>query len=183
MAVTQLLLALGVPATEDTAGTPLRSARAWRHALRGYALDPRRHLQVTFPGCATSPLVLQAGVRVVSTCAHHLLPITGTATVAYRPQAGARLVGLSKLARVVEEYAARATVQERLGADVAEAVATTLHVEGAACIITAEHGCMTLRGVQQPGTTTTTVSLAGGWGPDALDVQYTVAEHRAHATR
>lgn len=181
-AVAALLVALGVPEDEHTEDTPRRVARAWQHALRGYAADPRRHLAVTFPGASAAPppLVTQTGIRVVSTCAHHLLPITGMATVAYRPMVGGgRIVGLSKLARVVEEYAARATVQEVIGAEVAEALAGELDAEGAACIITAEHGCMSLRGVQQPTARTTTYSLAGAWGSDSADVLAVMAEHRA----
>lgn len=183
-AVRALLGALGVPPGGHTVRTPERVAAAWRHMLRGYGLDPRRHLRVTFPGVPAAPLVCQAGLRVTSTCAHHLLPITGWATVAYRPRAGAPIVGLSKLARVLEEYAARATVQEVLGDEVARALAEELDAEGAACVITAEHGCMTLRGVQQHAARTTTVSLAGEWaeGPRGQvipDVEHVLADHRA----
>jgi GTP cyclohydrolase I len=183
-AVRALLAALGVPDTEHTKRTPERVAVAWRHMLRGYQLDPRRHLAVTFPGAVNAPLVCQAGLRVTSTCAHHLLPITGWATVAYRPRSGAPIVGLSKLARVLEEYAARATVQEWIGDAVARALAEELDTEGAACVITAEHGCMTLRGVTQHAARTTTVSLAGEWaeGPRGQvipDVEHVLADHRA----
>lgn len=182
-AVVALLEALGVPRSEHTADTPLRVARAWRHALRGYHEDPRTHLAVTFPCEPGTPLVVQSGIRLVSTCAHHLLPITGWATVGYRPRKGARIVGLSKLARVVAGYAARATVQEHIGGETARALAEVLDVEGACCVITAEHGCMTLRGVDQPGARTTTASVAGKWTTQHGDVAEVLAAHRMGAPR
>lgn len=178
-AVTALLDALGVDRNAHTADTPARVARYWADALNGYYADPARHLSTTFPGPATPALVCVTGIRFRSTCAHHMLPISGIATVAYRPERGAPIVGLSKLARVVAGYAARLQVQEVLGAQVCAAVADRLQVSGAACVITATHGCMTLRGVQQSESRTTTVALAGGWGDEALDVRDTLAEHRA----
>ena len=183
VAVVHLLETLGVPRSEHTADTPGRVAQAWRHALRGYWDDPRQHLERTFPGEPGAPLVVQTGIHMVSTCAHHLLPIVGTATVAYRPQEGARIVGLSKLARVVEGYAARATVQEHIGHEVANALAEVLDTEGAACVITAEHGCMSLRGISQPAARTTTTSLAGGWDARHPDVAYTLDLHRIEVGR
>lgn len=182
-AVVALLEALGVPRSEHTTDTPRRVARSWRHALRGYLEDPRRHLETTFPCEPGAPLVVQSGIRVVSTCAHHLLPITGWATVAYRPRKGARIVGLSKLARLVEGYAARATVQEHIGGETARALVEVLDVAGAACIITAEHGCMSLRGVAQPAARTTTTSLAGRWTPTHADVDLVMRAHSTAATR
>lgn len=179
-AVSRMLAALGVDGGPHTRNTPVRVARAWRHATRGHGVDPGRHLAVTFPGTPASPLVCQTGIRVVSTCAHHLLPITGMATVAYRPKPGAPIVGLSKLARVVGDYAARITIQEAIGAGVAEILADRLSVDGAACVITAEHGCMSLRGVEQPAARTMTVALAGGWTDTTPDVATVLAEHRAH---
>lgn len=180
-AVAILLRALGIPEDEHTADTPRRVAEALGWLTRGQDMDPRRHLRTTFPGERGGGLVCVSGLRVVSLCAHHLLPVTGHATVAYRPAQGAPIVGLSKLGRVLEEYAARATVQETLGAQVAAAVAGELRTEGAACIITAAHGCMTLRGVQQTESVTTTISVAGGWSNDALDLNHALAEHRRKA--
>lgn len=182
-ALVALLESLGVPRTEHTADTPMRAAKAWRYALRGYHEDPRRHLTVTFPADPGAPLVAQSGIRVVSTCAHHLLPVVGVATVAYRPRDGARIAGLSGLARVIEGYAARATVQEHIGGETARAVAEMLEVVGAACIITADHGCMSLRGVDQPGARTTTMSLAGRWRATDPDVTAVMAEHREGVRR
>lgn len=180
-AVVALLEALGVPRSAHTADTPLRVARSWRHVLRGYGEDPRTHLATTFPCEPGAPLVVQSGIRLVSICAHHLLPITGWATVAYRPRKSAPIVGLSKLARLVEGYAARATVQEHIGGEVARAIAEVLDVEGACCVITAEHGCMSLRGVSQPAVRTTTTSVAGRWSPAHVDVAEVLAAHRMGA--
>lgn len=176
-AVAALLDALAVPAGEHTARTPARVAHAWADALSGYRVDPGRHLAVTFPAPDPAGLVIVAGVRVVSTCAHHMLPITGTATVAYRPTVGAPIVGLSKLARVVHDHAARLQVQEQLGHDVAGTVQARLRPVGACCIITAEHGCMMLRGVREPGAVTTTIATTGGWSLASPDV---VAAREAH---
>lgn len=167
-AVSALLLALGVEEGAHTADTPGRVARAWAEQLAGYQEDPADHLGRTFPAPADAGLVMVSGIRVVSTCAHHLLPVVGTATVAYRPRPGAEVVGLSKFARVVEGYARRLQVQEQLGRQVADAVAERLDPDGAACIITAAHGCMALRGVGQPATVTTTHAWAGAWSPDRV---------------
>lgn len=183
VAVVALLEALGVPRSEHTVDTPSRVARSLRFATRGTWVDPRRHLTVTFPCEPGAPLVVQAGIRITSMCAHHLLPITGMATVAYRPSKNARIVGLSKLARLVEEYAARATVQEHIGGETARALAEMLDVDGAACVITAEHGCMSLRGVQQYSARTTTTSLAGKWDARHPDVAQALAAHAQAAHR
>jgi len=178
-AVRDLLTALNVDEGEHSADTPQRVARAWSAALSGYEVDPARHLLRTFPAPADPGLVIVSGIRVRSTCAHHLLPITGTATVAYRPESGARIVGLSKLARVLGDYAARLQVQERLGYQVAHTVQETLKPVGAACIITAAHGCISLRGVQQTNVLTTTHALTGEWwGPGHPDVVAVLNDHR-----
>lgn len=180
-AVRDLLTALGVDEGDHTANTPDRVARAWQAALVGYELDPARHLERTFTAPPNPGLVVLSGIRVRSTCAHHLLPITGWATVAYRPFPGSQIVGLSKLARVLGDYAARLQVQERLGWQTASTVQETLAPVGAACVITAEHGCISLRGVEQHETVTTTVALTGAWelAPEDPNVQTVLAEHRA----
>lgn len=177
-AIAALLLALDVPAGPHTNDTPARVARAWSEQLAGYREDPAEHLRRTFPGPDDAGLVVVGGIRVVSTCAHHLLPIVGTATVAYRPARGAPIVGLSKLARVVAGYARRLQVQEQLGRQVADAIATRLRPVGAACLITAAHGCMTLRGVDEPATVTTTHAWARDWTGAGRDV-HRDAEDRA----
>lgn len=176
-AVDRLLRALGVPGGEEVAGTPERVAASWRHALRGYGLDPARHLESTRPGTIEPGLIVAAGIRYRTHCAAHLAPVTGVATVAYRPVARARTVTTAAVARMVAECAARLTVQAALGQRVAGVVAAGLSVQGTACILTAVHTCDAPDG--GAAARTTTVALAGGWGSDALDVRDAVAEHRA----
>lgn len=178
-AVRMLLDALGVDEGDHTADTPRRVAAAYRHQLAGYESDPREHLRTTFSAPPDPGLVIESGIRVTSMCAHHLLPITGTATIAYRPRVGQRVVGLSKLARVLDGYARRLQVQEQLGAQVAAALQDELSPLGAGCVITAEHGCMTLRGVMQHGAVTTTTSWTGQWRNGHADRDDVMHEHRA----
>jgi GTP cyclohydrolase I len=178
VAVADLLTALGVDEGAHTADTPNRVAKAWAAALAGYQVDPARHLAKVFPAPHDPGLVMVSGIAVRSTCAHHLLPITGTATVAYRPGVGAPVVGLSKLARVLGDYAARLQVQERLGWQVATALQRVLEPIGAACVISAAHGCISLRGVEQHDALTTTYALTGAWAPGDPDVEAILAEHR-----
>jgi GTP cyclohydrolase I len=177
-AVRELLTALGVDEGDHTTDTPNRVAKAWAEQLAGYDEDPALHLTRQFTAPADPGLVMVSGIRVVSTCAHHLLPIVGTATVAYRPMPGDPVVGLSKLARVVESYARRLQVQERIGWQVANTLQAELGPAGAACIVTASHGCMSLRGIGQPATVTTTHAWAGTWSlGDASDRASVLAEH------
>lgn len=176
-AVALFLDALGADEGDHTADTPERVAKAWRHLLGGYEEEPKRHLLKQFSAPENPGLVIVSGIRLASTCAHHLLPITGTATVAYRPKPGSSVVGLSKLARVVEGYARRLQVQERIGSQVVEALMEVLEPEGAACIITAAHGCMSLRGVQEPEATTLTVATGGSIEAHG-DLAAALAEHQ-----
>ena len=150
------LRALGVrvdaPGLEDT---PRRMAAAYAELL-----TPRTFELTTFPNDeGYDELVLARGIPVRSVCEHHVLPFTGVAHVGYLP--GERIVGLSKLARVVELFARRPQVQERLTVQVARWLQTRLHPRGVGVVVEAEHLCMTLRGVQAPGTTTTTSALLG----------------------
>jgi GTP cyclohydrolase I len=180
-AVVDLLIAIGVDEGDHTVETPGRVAKAWGEALSGYGEDPSRHLSKTFTAPTDPGLVVVSGIEFASTCAHHMLPITGTATVAYRPKRSSQVVGLSKLARVVEGYARRLQVQERLGFQVAAAVQARLTPQGAGCVITAEHGCMTVRGVRKTGALTTSTSFTGDWrSPDHPDVRTVLEEHRAN---
>lgn len=176
-AVKLLLEALGVDEGEHTADTPGRVARAWAEQLGGYDTDPARHLETTFPAPPDPGLVIVSGINVVSTCAHHLLPFTGRATVAYRPTEGARIVGLSKLSRVVHGYSARLQVQEQIGAQVAAAIMGQLRAAGCAVLITAVHQCMTTRGARDQNAVTTTVATGGHLTPE--DVGTVQQEHRA----
>jgi GTP cyclohydrolase I len=161
-AVAKLLAALGIEQDAHVADTPRRVAKAWRDQLWGLHEDPSHHLSVTFPGPEDSGLVIQAGIDVQSTCAHHLLPFGGHGTVAYRPFPGQDIVGLSKLTRVVYGYSARLQVQERIGFQVVDAIMGKLKPQGAICLLTCEHDCIKLRGVRSPSSQTTTVSQRGG---------------------
>lgn len=179
-AIKLLLDALGVDEGEHTADTPQRVAKAFKEQLWGYAADPHDYLQTTFPAFHDPGLVVQAGIDLQSTCAHHLLPILGHATVAYRPSFGQRIVGLSKLTRVVYAYAARLQVQERIGAEVVSCINTALEPQSAVCVITAEHACMKLRGVRSPRTLTTTVARCGN--VSEADMGFIQQLHLAHAS-
>lgn len=180
-AVAALLAAFGVDEGDHTANTPDRVSRAWAEHLSGYQEDPREHLRRTFSAPEDAGLVVVSGIRFVSTCAHHLERIVGTATVAYRPLPGQDVVGLSKLARVVTGYARRLQVQERLGRQVADAVQEVLAPAGAGCLLTAAHGCMSLRGVHQPAAVTTTQSWVGAWRDSTHPDARAVAEEHTRA--
>ncbi|MFJ1706821.1 GTP cyclohydrolase I [Kitasatospora sp. NPDC088346] len=158
-----LLAALGIPCdSESTADTPRRMARALAELTAGVHLDPARHLKVTFPPEDERPGIIAAvDVPFVALCEHHVLPFPGRATVAYLPAPGARIVGLSKLARLAQEYAARPQVQERLGRQVVDALVGSLDVQGAACLIRSQHACMTLRGARAHDAAMVTTHLSG----------------------
>jgi GTP cyclohydrolase I len=156
------LRALGVPVdAPGVADTPRRMADAYAELL-----TPRAFELTTFPNDeGYDELVLARGIPVRSVCEHHVLPFTGVAHVGYLP--GERIVGLSKLARVVELFARRPQVQERLTVQVASWLTDQLRPRGVGVVIEAEHLCMTLRGVQAPGTTTITSALRGVLREDA----------------
>ncbi|MCV7200215.1 GTP cyclohydrolase I [Mycobacterium angelicum] len=175
-AVRNLIDALGVDEGEHTAQTPARVARAWREMLWGYNEVPEDHLDTDFPAPDDPGLIVMHGISFASTCAHHLLPFSGTATIAYRPHPGQRIVGLSKLARLVHGYAARLQVQERIGHQAAAGIMRKLNPSGAMCVITARHDCMRLRGVREPIAEATTEARKGMW----LDHEITLI-HRLHA--
>lgn len=156
-----LLEAIGHDEGDHTANTPHRVAEAWAEILAGYDQDPAEHLRTTFTAPPNPGLVIVRNVRIQSTCAHHLLPITGTATIAYRPQPGQKVVGLSKLTRLAEGYARRLQVQERITNQIVTALHKELNPAWAACAITADHGCMTLRGVRDTCSDTLTYSDTG----------------------
>jgi GTP cyclohydrolase IA len=174
-AVQQLLDALGVDEGEHTAETPQRVAKAWRDMLCGYGEAPEDHLDTDFPAPDDPGLVVMHGISFASICAHHLLPFSGRATVAYRPNPGQRIVGLSKLARLVHGYAARLQVQERIADQVTAGIMRKLNPSGAMCLITARHDCMRLRGLREPDAHTTTEARKGLW----LDHEIALV-HRLH---
>ena len=134
------------PAREGLVDTPARVARAWKEYCQGYDEDPAYHLSRQFEEVGGyDELVLLKDIPFQSHCEHHMAPITGTASIAYLPTD--RVVGISKLARVLHGYAERLQVQERLTAQVAQAIWDNLRPQGVAVVIEAQHGCMTGRGV------------------------------------
>lgn len=162
-----LLTLLGVPVTAHTMDTPERWARSLMEMTNGLRTDPALLLERTFPPESDDPgMIVVPGVPFTSLCEHHMLPFSGMATVGYLPKASAPIVGLSKLARVVQGYAARPQVQERLGAQVVEAITAKLLCDGAGCVIRSAHTCMTNRGVRAQGATMITSHLVGRFRDD-----------------
>lgn len=142
-----MLAELGIAGVDDL--TPHRMVRALDELAAGRWVDPRRHLAVEFPPVSERPgLVVVTDVPFTSLCEHHVLPFTGIATVAYLPGPGEAIIGLSKLARMVVDYAARPQVQERLTDQIAQALADRPGTLGAACAIRGVHACMALRGAR-----------------------------------
>lgn len=156
LAAGQFLQALGISTdSESLRGTPGRMARAYAELF-----SPRPFDLTTFPNDeGYDELVLARGIPLRSVCEHHLLPFVGTAHIGYLP--GNRILGLSKLARVLEHFACRPQVQERLTKQVADWLQDQLEPKGVGVVIQAEHTCMTLRGAQATGTTTMTSTLLG----------------------
>lgn len=148
------------PSREGLLDTPARVARSYSELFAGYETDPRDYLERTFEevGGYDEMVVLQ-DIRVVSFCEHHMLPVIGRAHVGYLPND--RVVGISKLARVVQGFARRLSIQEKLTADIANAIQDILKPQGVGVVIQAEHSCMTLRGVHNPGSKLTTSKLLG----------------------
>lgn len=148
------------PTREGLRDTPARVIRAMDEHFVGYQQEPDTHLKRTFSEVeGYDELVLISDIEVLSHCEHHMVPFVGKAHVAYIPNG--RVVGLSKIARVVEVYAKRLQVQEKLTAQIANAIEETLAPQGVAVIIQAQHFCMCYRGVKKPGSWTTTSKLTG----------------------
>src|ERR1700752_1811404 len=158
-AVREILLAIGEnPDREGLLKTPSRVARAYAELMAGLQQDPREHLRTVFNE-RYDEVVLLRDIEFHSLCEHHLLPFTGRAHVAYLPDG--KVVGLSKLARLVEGFARRPQVQERLTTQIADALMEELNPIGAACVIQATHTCMTIRGAKKHGSTMVTSALRG----------------------
>lgn len=162
--------------TPDRAGiedTPARVVRACEEWFGGYRMDPARILARRFESSGYDDIVLLRDIPVRSMCEHHMAPIAGVAHVAYLP--GKEVVGLSKLARLVEAYARRMQIQERLTVEIAETLQRELAPRGVAVVIRASHGCMSTRGVNLHGSTMVTRRLLGAfekdpWRRDILDL-------------
>jgi GTP cyclohydrolase I len=153
------------PAREGLRDTPQRVARAWREYASGYGEDPAHHLSRTFEEVGGyDEIVLLKDIPFQSHCEHHLAPIIGKAAIAYLP--GDRVVGISKLARVLHGFARRLQVQERLTAQVADTIWEHLKPQGVAVVIEATHACMTARGVSTPGVMMTTSRMMGTFRRD-----------------
>jgi len=153
------------PVREGLRDTPERVARAWREYARGYREDPAHHLSRTFEEVGGyDEIVLLKDIPFQSHCEHHLAPIIGKAAIAYLPHD--KVVGISKLARVLHGFARRLQVQERLTAQVADCIWDNLHPIGVAVVIEASHACMTARGVRTPGVMMTTSRMMGVFRDD-----------------
>jgi len=148
------------PDREGLLDTPRRVIKAYSELFAGYGVDPKDYLARTFEEVGGyDELVILKDIRVVSFCEHHMLPFLGKAHVGYLPND--RVVGISKLARVVHGFARRLQIQEKLTAEIAEAIQDILKPKGVGVVIVSEHSCMTMRGVNTPGSRLTTSSLLG----------------------
>ena len=162
---TLLLWAGDDPDREGLRGTPDRVVRAYEQYFGGYEIDPQQVLERTFEEVeGYDEIVLLRDIRFESHCEHHVMPIIGRAHVAYLPNS--RVVGISKLARVVDAYARRLQIQEKMTAQIANTIAEVLQPHGVAVVIEASHQCMTTRGVHKPGSTMITSRMLGRFRSD-----------------
>jgi GTP cyclohydrolase I len=160
-AVRELLIAVGEdPDRPGLQETPARVARAYAEMFAGLWQDPFDVLATTFDE-NHDELVLVKDIPMYSTCEHHLVPFHGTAHIGYIPGEDGRVTGLSKLARLVEVYARRPQVQERMTSQIADALADALKPRGVLVVIEAEHLCMAMRGIRKPGAVTVTSAVRG----------------------
>ena len=148
------------PDREGLLETPKRVAKSYRELFQGYEVEPREYLEKTFEEVGGyDELVVLKNIRFVSFCEHHMLPVVGVAHVGYLPTD--RVVGISKLARVVRGFARRLQIQEKMTSDIATAIQDVLRPHGVGVVIEAEHSCMTMRGVDVPGASLSTSCLLG----------------------
>ncbi|MGW7314035.1 GTP cyclohydrolase I FolE [Streptomyces sp. NPDC054854] len=160
-AVRELLIAVGEdPDREGLLETPARVARAYREILAGLRQSPEEVLTTTFD-LGHDEMVLVKDIEIVSLCEHHLLPFHGVAHVGYIPAESGKITGLSKLARLVDVFARRPQVQERLTTQIADSLMRILEARGAIVVIEAEHMCMSVRGIRKPGAKTLTSAVRG----------------------
>ena len=159
-AVREILIAVGEdPGRKDIKDTPKRVAEMYEEILAGTALDPEKELEVIFEK-DHDEIILLKNIPLYSVCEHHMLPFIGKAHVAYIPSNN-RVTGLSKLVRVVDIFAKRLQVQERLTTDIADIIMNKLKPKGVLVVIEAEHLCMSMRGVRKPGVITITSAVRG----------------------
>jgi GTP cyclohydrolase I len=160
-AVREILEAIGEdPDRDGLQRTPERIARFYEEVFSGLVEDPARHLSVTFEA-EHDEMVMVRDIPLHSMCEHHLVPFAGKAHIAYIPGSDGRITGLSKLARLVDGFARRPQVQERLTTQIADALVAALAPEGVLVMIEAEHLCMSMRGVKKPGSLTITSAVRG----------------------
>jgi len=160
-AVYDFLVAVGEDPTRDgLLDTPDRVARAYREIFAGLWLEPEDVLTTTFD-LGHDEMVLVKDIEVRSVCEHHLVPFTGVAHVGYIPSAEGRITGLSKLARLVDVYARRPQVQERMTTQIADALMRFLEPRGVIVVVECEHLCMSMRGIRKPGASTITSAVRG----------------------
>lgn len=160
-AVRELLLAIGEdPDREGLRDTPARVARAYSEVFAGLRQEPEDVLTTTFD-IGHEEMVLVKDIEVYSTCEHHLVPFHGVAHVGYIPNVDGRITGLSKLARLVDVYARRPQVQERMTTQIADALLEILEPRGVIVVVECEHLCMSMRGVRKPGSRTVTSAVRG----------------------
>jgi GTP cyclohydrolase I len=165
--IRELLEAIGEdPTREGLIETPRRVADMYVELFEGIESDPGEHLRVTFE-IGHDEMVMVRDIPFTSLCEHHLVPFVGFAHVAYLPATDGRIAGLSKLARVVEGFARRLQVQERMTTQIAEAMEEHLHPRGSIVVLEAEHFCMSMRGVKKEGMTTVTSAVRGVFKDDA----------------
>jgi len=181
-AVRELLLAIGDdPSRAGLLETPARVARAYEEMFAGLHTDPADVLAQTFDECHDE-LVLVKDIAVYSVCEHHLLPFHGVAHVGYIPNESGHITGLSKLARLVDVFARRPQVQERLTSQVADAMMEYLSPRGVIVVLECEHLCMSMRGVRKPGARTVTSAVRGQLRDPATRAEamsLIVAQHRS----
>lgn len=149
------------PMSPSLVGTPDRLLRALTEFTAGYDLDPGEILGRTFPVERSSYPISVTNVPFVSVCEHHLLPFSGLAMISYMPSEGAEVVGLSKLPRLLDVYARRLQTQEQITKQVTTALEKHLTIDGAACVLGSEHGCLAHRGARKPGAVMVTGSFTG----------------------
>ena len=170
-AVREILAAVGEnPDRDGLQATPARVARMLAETLSGLREDPRAHLTTTFEA-DHDEIVLVCDIPFSSTCEHHMVPFLGHAHVGYLPGPDGRITGLSKIARLVDGYARRLQVQERLTTQIAIALETVLEPAGVIVVLEAEHMCMSIRGVRKPGAVTMTSAVRGHFRDDPRRVR------------
>ena len=162
-AVTEIIKAIGEdPSREGMKDTPQRVAEMYAELFAGLKKDPKADLEVGFE-LGHREMVILKDIPFYSMCEHHLLPFFGVAHVGYIPNEEGRIVGISKLARVVETVARRPQVQERMTTEIADAIDEGIHPAGVAVVIQAEHLCMTMRGIKKPGSNVITSAIRGAF--------------------